>query len=233
MPLPKLVVPDYECKLPVSGTKVTYRPFLVKEEKLLYLAMESQNEKEMIRAVKQILKACTNVSNVEKLATFEIEYLFLKIRSKAVGEVSEFKVTCQDDGETQVDVQLNLDEIEVNVPKDHKKIVKLTDTVKVQMRYPSLDAFIDTNMKEDPDIEDVFELAADCIEKVYDGDETYESFTKKEAKEFLGEMNSEQFQSIQKFFDTMPKLRHEFVVTNPKTKVDNTIILEGLAAFFA
>jgi hypothetical protein len=233
MPLPKLVVPDYECKLPVSGTKVTYRPFLVKEEKLLYLAMESQNEKEMIRAVKQILKACTNVNNVEKLATFEIEYLFLKIRSKAVGEVSEFKVTCQDDGETQVDVQLNLDEIEINVPKDHKKIVKLTDTVKVQMRYPSLDAFIDTNMKEDPDIEDVFELAADCIEKVYDGDETYESFTKKEAKEFLGEMNSEQFQSIQKFFDTMPKLRHEFVVTNPKTKVDNTIILEGLAAFFA
>lgn len=233
MPLPKLVVPDYECKLPVSGTKVTYRPFLVKEEKLLYLAMESQNEKEMIRAVKQILKACTNVNNVEKLATFEIEYLFLKIRSKAVGEVSEFKVTCQDDGETQVDVQLNLDEIEVNVPKDHKKIVKLTDTVKVQMRYPSLDAFIDTNMKEDPDIEDVFELAADCIEKVYDGDETYESFTKKEAKEFLGEMNSEQFQSIQKFFDTMPKLRHEFVVTNPKTKVDNTIVLEGLAAFFA
>lgn len=233
MPLPKLVVPDYECKLPVSGTKVTYRPFLVKEEKLLYLAMESQNEKEMIRAVKQILKACTNVPNVEKLATFEIEYLFLKIRSKAVGEVSEFKVTCQDDGETQVDVQLNLDEIEINVPKDHKKIVKLTDTVKVQMRYPSLDAFIDTNMKEDPDIEDVFELAADCIEKVYDGDETYESFTKKEAKEFLGEMNSEQFQSIQKFFDTMPKLRHEFVVTNPKTKVDNTIILEGLAAFFA
>ena len=112
MPLPKLVVPDYECKLPVSGTKVTYRPFLVKEEKLLYLAMESQNEKEMIRAVKTILKACTNVPNVEKLATFEIEYLFLKIRSKAVGEVSEFKVTCQDDGETQVDVQLNLDEIE-------------------------------------------------------------------------------------------------------------------------
>ena len=157
----------------------------------------------------------------------------MKIRSKAVGEVSEFKVTCQDDGETQVDVQLNLDDIEVNVPKDHKKIVKLTDTVKVQMRYPSLDAFIDTNMKEDPDIEDVFELAADCIEKVYDGDETYESFTKKEAKDFLGEMNSEQFQSIQKFFDTMPKLRHEFVVTNPKTKVDNTIILEGLAAFFA
>ena len=233
MPLPKLSVPDYECKLPCSGTKVTYRPFLVKEEKLLYLAMESQSEKEMIRAVKNILKACTNLKNVENLATFEIEYLFLKIRSKAVGEVSEFKVTCQDDGETMVDVEINLEEVEGVVPKDHKKIIKLTDDVKIEMKYPALDAFVDRNMKDNPDIEDVFDLAADCIDKVYEGDEIYDSFTKKEAKDFMGEMNNEQFQNVQNFFETMPKLTYEFEVENPKTKVVNTVVLEGLASFFA
>ena len=233
MPLPKLAVPEYECKLPTSGLKVNYRPFLVKEEKLLYLAMETQNEKEMIKAVRTILKACTDVKNVDKLPTFEIEYLFLKIRSRAVGEVSSFKVTCQDDGVTQVEVDVDLDSIEILIPKEHKKIIKLTDTVKIEMGYPSLDQFVDKNMKDDPDIEDVFDLAAECIQKVYDGDETYESFTKKEAKDFLGDMNNEQFQLVQTFFETMPKLRHEFDVVNPKTNVTNTIVLEGLASFFA
>lgn len=233
MPLPKLAVPDYECKLPISGTKVTYRPFLVKEEKLLYLAMESQKEADMIRAVKTILKACTNVKEVDKLPTFEIEYLFLKIRSKAVNEVSEFKVTCQDDGETQVDVAINLEDVEIEVPKEHKKIIKLSDDIKVEMKYPSLDVFVDRNMKDNPDIDDVFDLAADSIDKVYQGDETYDSFTKKEAKEFLGDMNNEQFQKIQEFFETLPKLVYEFEVENPNTKVVNTVVLEGLASFFA
>jgi|TARA_B100000902_G_C27281557_1_gene902075 hypothetical protein len=233
MPLPTLVIPDYECKMPISGTKVTYRPFLVKEEKLLYLAMESQNEKEMFKAVKTILKACTNLRTVDNLATFEIEYLFLKIRSKAVGEVSEFKVTCQDDGETQVDVAINLEDVEVIVPKEHKKIIKLNETVKIEMKYPALESFVDRNMKDEPDIDDVFDLAASCIKKVYEGEETYDSFTKNEAKEFLGQMNNEQFGMIQTFFDTMPKLVHEFDVENPKTKVVNTVTLEGLASFFA
>src|SRR5210317_526225 len=174
MPLPKLVVHEYDCKLPVSGTKVTYRPFLVKEEKLLYLAMETQDEKEMIKAVKTILKSCSNVKDIEKLATFEIEYLFLKIRSKAVGETSEFKITCPDDNETEVEVEVNLDEVQVIIPREHKKIVKINDQVKIEMRYPALDAFVDRNMKDEPDIDDVFDLAADCIDKVYDGDETYE-----------------------------------------------------------
>lgn len=233
MPLPKLAVPEYECKLPISGTKVTYRPFLVKEEKLLYLAMETQKEADMIRAVKTILKACTNVKEVDKLPTFEIEYLFLKIRSKAVNEVSEFKVTCQDDGETQVDVAINLEDVEIEVPKEHKKIIKLSDDIKVEMKYPSLDVFVDRNMKDSPDIDDVFDLAADSIDKVYQGDETYDSFTKKEAKEFLGDMNNEQFQKIQEFFETLPKLVYEFDVENPNTKVVNTVVLEGLASFFA
>lgn len=233
MPLPTLVIPDYECKMPISGTKVTYRPFLVKEEKLLYLAMETQNEKEMFKAVKTILKSCTNLRTVDNLATFEIEYLFLKIRSKAVGEVSEFKVTCQDDGETQVDVAINLEDVEVVVPKEHKKIIKLNDDVKIEMKYPALESFVDRNMKDEPDIDDVFDLAASCIKKVYEGEETYDSFTKNEAKEFLGQMNNEQFGLIQQFFDTMPKLVHEFEVENPKTKVVNTVTLEGLASFFA
>jgi len=233
MPLPKLVVPEYDCKLPVSGTKVTYRPFLVKEEKLLYLAMETQDEKEMIKAVKTILKACSNVKDIEKLATFEIEYLFLKIRSKAVGETSEFKITCPDDNETEVEVELNLDEVQVVIPREHKKIVKINDQVKIEMRYPALDAFVDRNMKDEPDIDDVFDLAADCIDKVYDGDETYESFTKKEAKDFLGEMNNEQFQSVQAFFETLPKLSHTLEIENPKTGVKSEVVLEGLASFFA
>lgn len=233
MPLPKLVVPEYDCKLPVSGTKVTYRPFLVKEEKLLYLAMETQDEKEMIKAVKTILKSCSNVKDIEKLATFEIEYLFLKIRSKAVGETSEFKITCPDDNETEVEVELNLDEVQVVIPREHKKIVKINDQVKIEMKYPALDAFVDRNMKDEPDIDDVFDLAADCIDKVYDGDETYESFTKKEAKDFLGEMNNEQFQAVQSFFETLPKLSHTLEIENPKTGVKSEVVLEGLASFFA
>jgi hypothetical protein len=233
MPLPKIAVPEYDCRLPVSGTKVSYRPFLVKEEKLLYLAMESQDEKEMIKAVKNILKSCTDVKDVDKLATFEIEYLFLRIRSKAVGETSEFKITCEDDGETMVSVELNLEEVDVVIPKEHRKILKIADDLKVEMKYPALSAFVDRNMKDTPTMDDVFDLAADCIDKVYQGEETYDSFTKKEALDFIGDMNNEQFQKIQQFFETMPKLQHTLKVVNPKTKVENEIVLEGLAAFFA
>jgi len=159
--------------------------------------------------------------------------LFLKIRSKAVGETSEFKITCPDDNETEVEVELNLDEVQVVIPREHKKIVKINDQVKIEMRYPALDAFVDRNMKDEPDIDDVFDLVADCIDKVYDGDETYESFTKKEAKDFLGEMNNEQFQSVQAFFETLPKLSHTLEIENPKTGVKSEVVLEGLASFFA
>ena len=233
MPLPKLALPDYDCTLPVSGKKVSYRPFLVKEEKLLYLAMETQDEKEMGKAVKNILKACTNVKDVDKLATFEIEFLFLRIRAKAVAEVSEFKITCPDDGKTQVDVSLDLEEIEVTVPRKHKKILDVGDDVKIEMKYPSLNAFIDQNMKNEPTMEDVFELSAACIDKVYQGDEIYDSFTKKEAVEFIGDMNQDQFSKIQEFFETMPKLEHTITVKNPKTKKESEVKLEGLASFFA
>jgi hypothetical protein len=233
MPLPKLAIPEYELTMPISGTKVAYRPFLVKEEKLLYLAMESQNDKEMIKAVKTIIKNCTNLKNkVEDLATFEIEYIFLKIRGKAVGEVSEFKVTCPDDGETQVEVSVPLDLVEVVVPDDHEQKIKLDDTVGVVMKYPSLEVFVNQNMSDNPSMDDVFKLAASCIGQVYDDEEVYDSFTHKEAMEFLENLNSEQFAKIQRFFETMPKLSYTLPIDNPKTGVTSEVVLEGLASFF-
>ncbi len=233
MPLPKLAIPEYEMELPVSGTKVSYRPFLVKEEKLLYLAMESQNDKEMIKAVKTIIKNCTNLkTKVENLATFEIEYIFLRIRSKAVGETSEFKVTAPDDNETEVKVQVPLEQVEVQVPDDHDKKIQLDDNVGIVMKYPSLDVFIQQNLTDNPNLDDIFELAAGCIDQVYDQEEVYDSFTKKEALEFLENLNSDQFQKIQSFFETMPKLSYTLEVTNPKTKVTSELVLEGLASFF-
>ncbi len=233
MPLPKLAIPEYEATLPVTGTKISYRPFLVKEEKLLYLAMESQDNKQMVKAVKTIIKNCTNLkSKVEHLATFEIEYIFLKIRSVAVGEVSEFKVTCPDDEETQVEVAIPLSEVDVQIPEGHESKIDLDGNVGVKMKYPSLDVFIQQNLSDNPDIEDVFELAAGCIDQVYDSEEVYDSFTKKEALEFLEDLNAEQFGKIQNFFETMPKLSYTLKVTNPKTKVESDLVLEGLASFF-
>jgi len=233
MPLPKLAIPEYEATLPVTGTQISYRPFLVKEEKLLYLAMESQDNKQMVKAVKTIIKNCTNLkTKVESLSTFEIEYIFLKIRSVAVGETSEFKVTCPDDEKTQVDVSIPLANVGVEIPPDHSSKIDLDGNVGVQMKYPSLDVFIQQNLSDNPDIEDVFELAAGCIDQVYDKEEVYDNFTKKEALEFLEDLNSDQFGKIQNFFETMPKLSYTLKVTNPNTKVESELVLEGLASFF-
>tara|TARA_B100001113_G_scaffold88194_1_gene70474 strand:- start:6399 stop:7103 length:705 start_codon:yes stop_codon:yes gene_type:complete len=233
MPLPKLSIPEYEATLPVTGTKISYRPFLVKEEKLLYLAMESQDNKQMVKAVKTIIKNCTNLkTKVEDLATFEIEYIFLKIRSVAVGEVSEFKVICPDDEKTEVTVSVPLSEVGVEIPKDHKSKIQLDENVGVVMKYPSLDVFIKQNLAENPDIDDIFELAASCIGQVFDKEEVYDSFTKAEALEFLENLNAEQFQKVQVFFETMPKLSYTLKVTNPNTKKTSDMVLEGLASFF-
>ena len=233
MPLPKLSIPEYEATLPVTGTKISYRPFLVKEEKLLYLAMESQDNKQMIKAVKTIIKNCTNLkTKVEDLATFEIEYIFLKIRSVAVGEVSEFKVICPDDDKTEVTVSVPLGDVGVDIPEEHNAKILLDENVGVVMKYPSLDVFIKQNLSENPDIDDIFELAATCIGQVFDKEEVYDSFTKVEALEFLENLNAEQFQKVQKFFETMPKLSHTIKVKNPKTIVESPLVLEGLASFF-
>ena len=233
MPLPKLAIPEYDMELPVTGTKLSYRPFLVKEEKLLYLAMESQDDKQMIKAVKTIIKNCTSLkTKVEDLATFEIEYIFLRIRSKAVGEVSEFTIMAPDDEKTKVEIKIPLEEVQVQIPDDHTKEITLADGVGVIMKYPSLDVFISQNMSETPGLDDVFKLAASCIEQVFDKDEVYDDFTPKEALDFLENLNSDQFGKIQAFFETMPKLSHKVKVTNPKTKKESEITLEGLASFF-
>ena len=233
MPLHKLSIPEYEATLPVTGTKISYRPFLVKEEKLLYLAMESQDNKQMVKAVKTIIKNCTNLkTKVEDLATFEIEYIFLKIRSVAVGETSEFKVTCPDDEKTQVTVNIPLADVGVEIPEDHNAKILLDSNVGVVMKYPSLDVFIQQNLSDNPNIDDIFELAASCIGQVYDKEEVYDSFSKKEALEFLENLNSEQFQKVQGFFETMPKLSYTLEVLNPETKVKSEMVLEGLASFF-
>ena len=234
MPLPKLSIPDYECVLP-RGQKVTYRPFLVREEKLLYLAMETQDNKEMIKAVKDIIKACTNIKNVNDLATFDIEYLFLKIRGKSVGEVSEFKITCPDDETTKVDVQVNLDEVKVQIPKEHTNKLQVSDEITITMKYPSLDVFVKNNLVDNPGVDDLFKLAAPCPDSIAEGEDVYEGkdHTTKELVEFYESMDSVQFSKVQKFFETMPKLTHTIDVFNPKTEVTSPIVLEGLASFFA
>ncbi len=239
MPLPKISTPTYELELPSTGKTIKYRPFLVKEEKLLVLALESDDSKEISNAIKAVLKDCiqTRGVKVETLPTFDIEYLFLNIRGKSVGEDIEVSVLCPDDGETYAEVQISIDEIEVVKDKEHNKQIKIDDKLMMEMRYPSLDQFVKSNFSFNGDnqVDQSFDLIASCIDKVYSEEEAWTSddFTKKEVTEFLEQMNSSQFKDIESFFTTMPKLRHEVEVLNPKTKKSSKVVLEGLASFFA
>ena len=238
MPLPKISTPTYELELPSTGKTIKYRPFLVKEEKLLVLALESDDSKEITNAIKAVLKDCiqTRGVKVETLPTFDIEYLFLNIRGKSVGEDIEVSVLCPDDGETYAEVQISIDEIEVVKDKDHNKQIKIDDKLMMEMRYPSLDQFVKSNFNfNDNQVDQSFDLIASCVDKIYSEEEAWTSddFTKKEVTEFLEQMNSSQFKDIESFFTTMPKLRHEVEVLNPKTKKSSKVVLEGLASFFA
>ena len=237
MPLPKITAPTYELVLPSSGRKCRYRPFLVKEEKLLIIAMESEDTKQITEAVKNVLKNCilTRGIKVEKLATFDIEYLFLNIRGKSVGEDVEVMITCPDDGETQVPHLINLDDIKIVTSDDHNRDIKVDDTLSIRMKYPSMDEFIKNNFDvSDMDIDDTFKLIASCIEQVYSEEESWSASdcTNKELVDFIDQLGSKQFKEIEKFFETMPKLSHTLKVVNPKTKVENEILLEGLQSFF-
>ena len=236
MPLPKIVTPSYELILPSNGKKIRYRPFLVKEEKILILAIESDSLKEISRSIKDILKNCilTKGVKVDELPTFDIEYLFLNIRSRSIGESIELVVTCPDDGETKVNTTIYIDEIEVKKNKEHNTDVKIDDTYTMRMKYPSLDEFIDENFNFEGQSDNSFDIIASCIDMVFSEEEAWEAkdCTKKELIEFVEQMNSAQFKQIENFFDTMPQLSHEIEVVNPKTKVKSTVILEGLASFF-
>ena len=238
MPLPKISTPTYELVLPSSNKKIKYRPFLVKEEKILILAMESQDTSTVANAVKDVLSSCilSRGIKVQKLSTFDIEYLFLNIRGKSVGESIEVMVTCPDDGKTQVPTSINIDEIQVKIDEKHNKDIKLDDNYSLRMRYPSLDEFVKNNFStpSDVSVDDTFDLIASCVDQVYSEEESWAAAdcTKKELTQFVESLNSSQFKEIETFFETMPKLTHSVKVMNPNSKKENEVLLEGLQNFF-
>jgi len=241
MPLPKIATPTYELTLPSNKKKITYRPFLVKEEKILILAMESGDSSEITRAVKTVLRDCilTRGVKIDTLPSFDIEYLFLNIRAKSVGEAVELVITCPDDGETQVECTVDIRDIEVKFPEEHTSEIKVDDSIVVKMKYPSLQEFIDNNFNFEGNssketINKSFEIVASCVDMVYTKDESWSAsdVTKKELVEWLETFDSTQFKGIENFFNTMPKLTHVMTVKNPNTGKDNEIVLEGLSSFF-
>jgi hypothetical protein len=239
MGLPKISTPTYELELPSTEQPVKYRPFLVKEEKLLVIALESEDTKQITNAIKTVIKNCilTKDIKVETLPTFDIEFLFLNIRGKSVGEQVDVNIICPDDNETNVSVSINLDDIKVQKSEEHTNKIKVDRKIMMEMKYPSLEQFIKNNFDFDDKnaMDQSFDLIASCIDKIYTEDEVWSTsdVTKKEVTEFLESMNSSQFKDIEKFFETMPKLSHTIKVKNPKTEVESEVILEGLASFFA
>ena len=238
MPLPKISTPTYELELPSTGQTIQYRPFLVKEEKVLVIALESQDIKQITSSIKNVIKNCILSKNikVENLPTFDIEYLFLNIRGKSVGEDIEVNLVCPDDNETKVTLNINLDDIHVQKNEQHTNKIKVDSSIMMEMKYPSLDQFIKSNFEfsDENSMHQSFALISSCIDKIYTQDEVWDAadVTKKELNDFLESMNSSQFKEIEKFFDTMPKLSHTIKVKNPNTGIESDIVLEGLASFF-
>ena len=240
MPLPTIETPTYELKLPSSNKKVKYRPFLVKEEKILIIALESKNQNEITNAVTDVLKKCilTKGVDVDNLPTFDIEFLFLNIRSKSIGEDIKLTVTCPDDNTTKVPVTIYVDEIKVIKPRGHTKDIKLDDTMTLRMKYPSLSQFISNNFDTEDEAESMvdktFNVVADCIDVIYSGEDAWDAndYTPDERLDFVNQLNSKQYKAVEKFFATMPKLSHKIDVVNPNTKEKSSIVLEGLADFF-
>lgn len=239
MPLPTIATPTYELELPSNKKKVKYRPFLVKEEKILIIAMESEDPKQIARAVKDVITNCilTKGIKVDELSTFDIEYLFLNIRGKSVGEDIEVLITCPDDGITQVPTLITLDEIKVQISPEHTKDIKLDDNLSLRMKYPSMTEFIKSNFSVDGSsvtVDETFDLISTCVEQIYNEEESWSAsdYSKKELLEFLEGLSSKQFKEIEKFFETMPKLSHTLTIKNPNTGVESDVVLEGLTAFF-
>ena len=238
MPLPKIATPTYELVLPSTGKTIKYRPFLVKEEKILILALESEDPKQITNAIKTTLKSCisTRGIKVEDLPTFDIEYIFLNIRGKSVGESIDVLVTCPDDGETQVEHKIYIDEIQIEKDEKHSPDIKLDQSLTLRMKYPSLNEFVKNNfnVSDDNTLQASMDIIVSCIDVVYSEDESWAAAdcTKKELDEWLGTLNTSQFKEIEYFFETMPKLTHKVKVMNPNTKVESEVTLEGLTSFF-
>ena len=242
MALPKINTPTYDLTLPSTGKKIKYRPFLVREEKILIMALETEDMSQITNAVVEILNDCilTKGVSVSKLATFDIEYLFLNVRAKSVGETVEVNITCPDDGKTSVQTEINIDSIKVKKVRGHKNIIKLDDQYSMKLKYPSITEFIESNFEsgqdggEGSDIDKSLTMITSCIEMIYDNEESWDASdsSQKELEEFIEQLNSKQFKAIEKFFETMPKLSHKVKVTNPTTEVESEVVLEGLASFF-
>ena len=237
MALPKLTTPTYELEIPSTDEKIKYRPFLVKEEKILMMAMESKSSADITQAVKDIVMECTfNKVDISNMPMFDVEYIFLNIRSKSVGEVSKLKILCQDDGKTYADVELDLNEVKVQVGDDHTNKIELTEDMGLIMKYPTIDSFSETGIR-DINPSNMLDVISTCILQIYEkkGEKTYDpkDQTKKELTEFIEQLNTKQFKDVQKFFETMPKLKHEITIKNPKTKKESKIVLSGLNDFFA
>ena len=237
MALPKLGYPTFELELPSTGKTIKYRPFLVKEEKVLLLALDSKDEKQVINAVKDLIKNCvTTRIKVDTLPSFDLEYLFLKIRGASIGENIILTVTCLDDNETQVEANINIDEVEVFKPEGHDKKIMFDENTGLVMKYPSMKEFVDREfLQKEMKTEDVYEFIADSIDQIFDSEEVYDSSTttKKEFRTFVDSLTTKQFEKIQKFYETSPKLSHTFKVTNPKTNKESSYTIEGLQSFFA
>ena len=242
MPLPKINTPTYELTLPSNKKKVKYRPFLVREEKILVLALESEDQKQITDAIIQIIGDCLITKNIDvtKLPTFDIEYLFLNVRSKSVGETVEVNVTCPDDGKTKVETSINIDDIKVIKDKNHKLIVQLDDKYSMKLKYPTLDQFIENNFDFEmavakESVSAAMSMLSTCIDMIYDDQESWDASesTKEELDAFIDQLNTKQFQEVEQFFKTMPKLSHTLKVTNPQTGVESEVVLEGLASFFS
>ena len=239
MPLPKISAPTYELVLPSSNKKIRYRPFLVREEKILIMALESEDTKQITEAIKTVLHNCiiTRGIKVDKLSTFDIEYLFLNVRGKSVGETVEVNITCPDDSQTKVPVEIDIDAIKIQKNPKHTNIIKLDDNLSVQMNYPSLDQFIETNFdtSNNSQVDESLNVIMSCIKQVYNEEESWDATdcTKKELRDFVESMNSKQFKEVENFFETKPKLSHKVKVMNPNTKVESEVVIEGLASFFS
>ena len=236
MALPKLTTPTYELEIPSTDEKIKYRPFLVKEEKILMMAMETKKESDIVQAVKEIVSECTfNKVKIDDMPMFDVEYIFLNIRSKSVGEVSKLKLLCPDDGKTYADVELDLNEVKVQVGDDHTNKIELDNGMGIIMTYPTINSFSDSGIK-DINASNMLDVISSCILQIYEknGEKTYDpkDQTKKELTEFIEQLNTKQFREVQKFFDTMPKLKHEIKIKNPKTKKESNITLTGLNDFF-
>ena len=236
MALPKLTTPTYELEIPSTDEKIKYRPFLVKEEKILMMAMESKATADITQAVKDIVSECTfNKVKIDDMPMFDVEYIFLQIRAKSVGEVSKLKLLCPDDKKTYADIELDLNEVKVQVGEDHTNKIELDNGMGMIMTYPTIDSFNDSGIR-DINASNMLDVISGCIMQIYEknGEKTYDpkDQTKKELTEFIEQLNTKQFKDVQKFFETMPKLKHEITIKNPKTKKESKITLTGLNDFF-